>query len=778
MILSMQEAKTVNIAAELELQTGTETEQQLNQMILYLENLSQSLLLSTHLSSQNLTSYHPLKHPHKKKQTLPPNTQFPPLPSQYPAKPPSPFTTPPAPYINITHHKRSHGLINKKRFQLSIREIFANGDWLTDPKAVKDTFRDHFAARFKLPDSSRLKVNMQFPKRLSNDQVGVLDSGVTRAEIREAIWGCGFNKSPGPDGYTFEFFRRYCNIIGSDFCDAVEGFFDDGFFPKVRWDFLLDVLQAFGFGPNWCKWIRSIFTSAMASVLINGSPTSEFLFFCGLKQGDPLAPFLFILFAKAYDSVRWDFLLDVLQAFGFGDPLAPFLFILVMESLHILVSKASNEGVFKGLQLHESVAIFHLFYADDVVFIGEWSEGNLENLVRILNCFYLALGLKINLQKSYVLGVRVPYEDVRHGASLIGCDVMRTPFKYLVVTVGDFMSRNSSWVNVIQKTQSRLSKWKSKTLSVSGRLTLVKSVLVIKAIYGSSFGTHSVKYSSIWCSILREVQVLSGKGFDFVSHVKKRVGNGQNTKFWLDTWILDSPLSVRFPRLFALDSDKQVLVASKWVASGFNASFRREIRDGVEHQQWTDMLSILGTVILSPSFDRWICDLNGDGTFRVKDIRAILDDMFLPSASEATSVSWPNLCFFGSVVGGISIGVMLCLLVIGIHGSLRFSCLQNLNLCWRVCLLWLGGTYGLFGIKLFSMMLLLDVMCCSMTLFRGPLCGELEECAVTLLKRIRKFSMTQDVGARVAVHIFNRIGFSIAKEVGTQIVSRLPSNLL
>nr|GEV11288.1 RNA-directed DNA polymerase, eukaryota [Tanacetum cinerariifolium] len=636
-----------------------------------------------------------------------------------------------------------HGLINKKRSQLSIREIFANGDWLTDPKAVE-----------------------------------VLDSGVTRAEIREAVWGCGVNKSPGffddgffPNGNKASFITlipkvieakfvtdfRPINLIGSVYkvvtkiianrlatvisglvSDSQSAFivnrqildgpfilnevlawckrkkkqaliFKDDFakaYDSVRWNFLLDVLQAFGFGPDWCKWIRGIFTSAMASVLINGSPTFEFPFFCGLKQGDPLAPFLFIL---------------------------------VMESLHISVSKSSNEGVYKGLQLHESVAISHLFYADDVVFIGEWSEGNLENLVRILNCFYFASGLKINLQKSHVLGIGIPYEDVRHGASLIGCDVMRTPFKYLGVTVGDFMSRNSTWVNVIQKIQSRLSKWKSKTpfswrsfdsckisfsLFALNRALLLKWVWrflsndgslwsqVIKAIYGSSFGTHSVKYSSTWCSILREVQVLWGKGFDFVSHVKKRVGNGQNTKFWLDTWILDSPLSVKFPRLVALDSNKQVSVTSKWAASGFNASFRREIRDGVERQQWTDMLSILGTVILSPSFDRWICDLNGDGTFRVKDIRAILDDMFLPSASEATrwvkyipikinvfnwrarldrlptrcnllnrcvvlesslcpicgsvpedaqhiffSASWPNLCFFGSVVGGISIGL-------------------------------------------------------------------------------------------------------------------------
>ncbi|GJS82895.1 zinc transporter 2, partial [Tanacetum coccineum] len=54
--------------------------------------------------------------------------------------------------------------------------------------------------------------------------------------------------------------------------------------------------------------------------------------------------------------------------------------------------------------------------------------------------------------------------------------------------------------------------------------------------------------------------------------------------------------------------------------------------------------------------------------------------------------------------------------------------------------------------------------------------GELETDAVTLLKRVRNFSMAQDIGARAAGHIFNRIGFSIAKGVGAQIVSRLPSN--
>nr|GEW32929.1 hypothetical protein [Tanacetum cinerariifolium] len=56
--------------------------------------------------------------------------------------------------------------------------------------------------------------------------------------------------------------------------------------------------------------------------------------------------------------------------------------------------------------------------------------------------------------------------------------------------------------------------------------------------------------------------------------------------------------------------------------------------------------------------------------------------------------------------------------------------------------------------------------------------SELEADAVTLLKRIRKFFMAQDIGARAAIRILNRISFAIAREVGAQIVSRLSSNLL
>nr|GEY58757.1 RNA-directed DNA polymerase, eukaryota [Tanacetum cinerariifolium] len=134
-------------------------------------------------------------------------------------------------------------------------------------------------------------------------------------------------------------------------------------YDSVRWDFLLDVLQAFGFGPNWCKWIRGTFSNAMASILVNGSPSSEFQFYSGLKQGDPLSPYLFIL---------------------------------IMESLHFSFSRVVNEGICKGISLNGKSSISHLFYADDAMFVREWSEDNLKSIVSILKCFFFASGLKIN----------------------------------------------------------------------------------------------------------------------------------------------------------------------------------------------------------------------------------------------------------------------------------------------------------------------------------------------------------------------------------------------
>nr|GEV97261.1 RNA-directed DNA polymerase, eukaryota [Tanacetum cinerariifolium] len=157
--------------------------------------------------------------------------------------------------------KLDQGDVNEDLLLSPVKGVMIDGDWIDDPKRVKDEFRDHFASRFNEPGPHLSHISFPFPNRLNDDQSADLETPITRDEIRLAVWGSGENKSPGPDGFTFEFFRKFWFVIGPDFCTAVEWFFEHASFP---------------IGCN------SSFIALIPKTL---EP----------KSGDSLAPYLFIL---------------------------------------------------------------------------------------------------------------------------------------------------------------------------------------------------------------------------------------------------------------------------------------------------------------------------------------------------------------------------------------------------------------------------------------------------------------------------------------------------
>ena len=126
---------------------------------------------------------------------------------------------------------------------------------------------------------------------------------------------------------------------------------------------------------------------------------------------------------------------------------------------------------------NEDPTISSLHYADDAIFLGNWEERNIGNLMKVLRWFHLASGLRINWSKSTLVGVKVNELELCRVASAFGCKEGTLPFNYLGFPIGISMTKESSWSPLIERFLSRLSGWKAKLLSYGGKLTLCKSVL-------------------------------------------------------------------------------------------------------------------------------------------------------------------------------------------------------------------------------------------------------------------------------------------------------------
>nr|GEZ93716.1 RNA-directed DNA polymerase, eukaryota [Tanacetum cinerariifolium] len=104
-----------------------------------------------------------------------------------------------------------------------------------------------------------------------------------------------------------------------------------------------------------------------------------------------------------------------------------------------------------------------------------------------------------------------------------------------------------------------------------------------------------------------------------------------------DIWKGDSTFCELFPRVYALESMKDISVASK-MAMQMDSSFRRPVRGGIELSQLNDLISFTDMVSLSSVPDRWVCNVAGNGNFSVKIIRNLIDDLILPSS--VVSMRW------------------------------------------------------------------------------------------------------------------------------------------
>ncbi|GJT91338.1 hypothetical protein Tco_1080183 [Tanacetum coccineum] len=116
-----------------------------------------------------------------------------------------------------------------------------------------------------------------------------------------------------------------------------------------------------------------------------------------------------------------------------------------------------------------------------------------------------------------------------------------------------------------------------------------------------------------WTSIVHEVRVLQGRGINVADYIRLKLGNGENTRFWVDKWYEDGVIKELFPRMFALELNKNATVSSKLNASSLDNSFRRKARSGIEKMQLNSLVVISRMTTLVPCEDRYVWTLESDG---------------------------------------------------------------------------------------------------------------------------------------------------------------------
>lgn len=199
-------------------------------------------------------------------------------------------------------------------------------------------------------------------------------------------------------------------------------------YDRLEWGFVKEVLLCFGFAPTWVTMIMKLVTSVTYSYKVNGFSSATLSPNRGLRQGDPLSPYLFIL---------------------------------AIDVLSLLINKSVVEGRLEGFCLARGApTLTHLLFVDDALLFSKASPQNAFELLRILNVYSRCSGQRINLAKSGLICGKFVREDVKQNLSrILEMDCWDNPGKYLGLP-GDWgRSRTTGLDWIKERVMSKLQGW-------------------------------------------------------------------------------------------------------------------------------------------------------------------------------------------------------------------------------------------------------------------------------------------------------------------------------
>ncbi|KAA3462890.1 reverse transcriptase [Gossypium australe] len=226
-------------------------------------------------------------------------------------------------------------------------------------------------------------------------------------------------------------------------------------YDRVEWGFVMQVMRKMGFSATWIKLIMKCITSVSYTVIINGNRGSPFQSSRGLRQGDPLSPFVFLFCS---------------------------------EGLSALMRLAQQNGLVKGAKAsRHGPEISHLLFADDCILFGEATERGARILKEILQEYAHCSGQYVNFNKSTVFfSANTTETSKAMVSSLLEVRTSDNPERYLGLPNMVGRRKREAFQNLVDRITARIEVWISRLLSQGGKEIFIKSVLQAIPTYAMS----------------------------------------------------------------------------------------------------------------------------------------------------------------------------------------------------------------------------------------------------------------------------------------------------
>ncbi|KAJ3686366.1 hypothetical protein LUZ61_015530 [Rhynchospora tenuis] len=163
-----------------------------------------------------------------------------------------------------------------------------------------------------------------------------------------------------------------------------------------------------------------------------------------------------------------------------GDPLSPYIFIMAFDFLSKWISRLVSEGLFKVPKL----GVFpSLLYADDTIFFFKPTHSQAVLLNLVLTIFGFISGLKLNAAKSDLITMNTDSDLTTRIATALGCNTAQFPLTYLGLPLTYKRLTKNNFDGLLQRFQKKLMGWRANFFSVAGRLVLLNSCLSSLPVY-------------------------------------------------------------------------------------------------------------------------------------------------------------------------------------------------------------------------------------------------------------------------------------------------------